>query len=188
MAGAAEAFGAGVAPSPERMLVEFVSANPTGPITVAAARHAAYGDSLCRILALAGHEVDREYYVNDYGNQVRLFGESIQARARGEEPPEGGYEGDYVADVAAAHPGRRRGWIPTSWRRSASRSMLEEVRATLERFGVHYDRFFSERSLHEAGAVEAAHPRCWSRGSTSIPPRRPSGCAPRHSAMTRTAC
>ncbi len=76
--------------------MEFVSANPTGPITVAAARHAAYGDALCRILEFAGHEVEREYYVNDHGSQVRLFGESIRARAQGEEPPEGGYRGAYV--------------------------------------------------------------------------------------------
>ena len=155
MAGAAESFGGGVVAEPERMLVEFVSANPTGPITVAAARHAAYGDSLCRILTLAGHTVDREYYVNDHGTQVRLFGESILARARGEEPPEGGYEGDYVAGVAERIPGAAD-MDPDELATLGVALMLEEVRATLERFGVHYDRFFSERSLHEAGAVEAA--------------------------------
>ena len=83
------------------MLVEFVSANPTGPMTVASARGAAIGDSLARLLEFAGHEVEREYYVNDYGAQVRLFGESIRARARGEEPPEGGYQGEYIAELAA---------------------------------------------------------------------------------------
>src|SRR5207244_2423783 len=75
------------APTGTRYLVEFVSANPTGPITVASGRHAAWGDALCRILEAAGHDVEREFYVNDQGTQVLKFGESIAARARGEEPP-----------------------------------------------------------------------------------------------------
>ena len=82
------------------MLVEFVSANPTGPLNAAGGRHAAYGDSLARVLELAGHEVEREYYVNDHGTQIELFGRSIAARMRGEPVPEGGYQGDYVADLA----------------------------------------------------------------------------------------
>ena len=101
--GAAAAAGEDYGRSPEtgqRFLVEFVSANPTGPITVAAGRHAAWGDSLCRILDLAGNAVEREYYVNDQGSQVLRFGESIRARARGEEPPEDGYRGDYVSELA----------------------------------------------------------------------------------------
>ena len=101
---AGEGYGGGVAPAPERVLVEFVSANPTGPMTVASGRHAAYGDALCRILAFAGHEVQREFYVNDHGGQIRRFGESIAARARGEEPPEDGYRGAYVAELAARIP------------------------------------------------------------------------------------
>src|SRR5947209_2220063 len=83
---AGDSYGRGVAPVSERILVEFVSANPTGPANVASGRHAAYGDSLCRILEFAGHDVDREYYVNDYGSQVRRFGPSIKARAEGREP------------------------------------------------------------------------------------------------------
>src|SRR5688572_628991 len=94
-----EDYGAGS--GGERVNLEFVSANPTGPITIASARHAAYGDSLGRILERAGHEVEREYYVNDAGSQVMRFGESIRARARGEEPPEDGYQGDYVTELAA---------------------------------------------------------------------------------------
>ena len=82
------------------MLVEFVSANPTGPLTAASGRHAAYGDSLARLLELAGHEVEREYYVNDIGTQIELFARSIAARMRGDEPPEDGYQGDYVAELA----------------------------------------------------------------------------------------
>ncbi|MEA2348837.1 MAG: arginyl-tRNA synthetase [Thermoleophilaceae bacterium] len=154
MVDSGDSFGGGVMAAPERILVEFVSANPTGPITVAAARHAAYGDSLCRILSMAGHDVDREYYVNDHGTQVRLFGESIRARARGEEPPEGGYEGDYVAGVADRIPGAAD-MDPDELATIGVGLMLEEIRATLERFRVHYDQFFSERSLHEAGAIEA---------------------------------
>src|SRR3954451_2748716 len=97
---AGEEYGASAPEVSERTLVEFVSANPTGPITVAAARHAAYGDALSRVLELAGHRVEREFYVNDYGSQIRRFAESIQARARGEEPPEDGYRGDYVIELA----------------------------------------------------------------------------------------
>ena len=84
----------------EHVNLEFVSANPTGPLTIASARHAAYGDSLARILERGGHRVEREYYVNDAGSQVARFGESIRARARGEEPPEDGYRGDYVVELA----------------------------------------------------------------------------------------
>ena len=94
-------FGRTVVEAPERVNLEFVSANPTGPITVAAARHAAYGDSLARVLELSGSAVDREYYVNDYGGQVQRFAASIRARALGEEPPEDGYQGEYVMTVAS---------------------------------------------------------------------------------------
>ena len=97
---AGEAYGRGDRAAAGRVNVEFVSANPTGPITVASARHAAYGDSLCRILAHAGHEVEREFYVNDRGGQIERFAASIRARARNEEPPDDGYKGRYVVDVA----------------------------------------------------------------------------------------
>ncbi len=86
---------------PERILVEFVSANPTGPMHVGHARNAAYGDSLARVLAFYGHEVQREFYVNDAGSQVRALGASIRALARGEEVPDGGYRGDYVQELAS---------------------------------------------------------------------------------------
>jgi arginyl-tRNA synthetase len=135
--------------------LEFVSANPTGPLTIASARHAAYGDSLARTLERGGHRVEREYYVNDAGSQVRRFGESIQARARGEEPPEDGYRGDYVIDLAERIEGAAEADLDDLARRGLE-LMLEEVRATLARFRVHMDEFFSERSLYEAGEVEAA--------------------------------
>jgi arginyl-tRNA synthetase len=147
-------FGAAGARAPERILVEFVSANPTGPITVAAARHAAYGDSLCRVLELHGHRVEREYYVNDHGTQVRRFGESIHARARGEEPPEDGYAGDYVTELAERIEGAADA-DPDQLARQGIELVMDGVRATLERFRVRFDRFFSERSLHQSGAAEA---------------------------------
>jgi arginyl-tRNA synthetase len=152
---AGEGYGAGVPDVRERALVEFVSANPTGPITVASGRHAAYGDSLCRILAFAGHEVEREYYVNDRGTQIRLFGESILARARGEEPPEDGYRGEYVADLAARIPDASSR-DPDELARRGVELVIDGVERTLGRFRVRLDRFFSEHSLHEEGAVERA--------------------------------
>lgn len=138
-----------------RVNLEFVSANPTGPMTIASGRHAAYGDSLARILERAGHDVEREFYVNDRGGQITRFGESIGARARGEEPPEDGYQGDYVTELAA----RIEGAADADAEELAQRGvelMLEGVRATLERFRVRMDQFFSERSLHESGELDAA--------------------------------
>ncbi len=89
-----------------RVLVEFVSANPTGPLVAASGRHAAYGDALSRILAHHGHSVWREYYFNDAGSQIRLLGESVLARARGDEVPEGGYQGEYVRVGGGVDPRR----------------------------------------------------------------------------------
>jgi arginyl-tRNA synthetase len=146
---AGERFGAGSAG--ERVQVEFVSANPTGPLTVASGRHAAYGDSLARILEFAGNRVEREYYVNDAGTQVRKFGESIRARTRGEEPEE--YKGDYVAALAERIPGAADADADELARRGVE-LMLEEIEATLRRFRARMDRFFSERSLQESGALE----------------------------------
>src|SRR5215211_1869485 len=150
---AGERYGEGNPVVRERVNVEFVSANPTGPVTVAAGRHAAYGDALCRILGFAGHEVEREYYVNDHGSQVRRFGESIRARARGEEPPKDGYRGGYVGELAVRIEGAAEA-DPDELSRRGVDLMLEEVRATLERFRVHMDRFFSELSLHEDRAID----------------------------------
>ena len=156
-------FGRTVVEVRERVNLEFVSANPTGPITVAAARHAAYGDSLARVLELSGSDVDREYYVNDYGGQVQRFAASIRARATGEEPPEGGYQGDYVKDVA-----ERIGDVAAidddELAKRGVAIMLESVQATLKRFRVHMDLYASERELQEGGAVEAAIERLRERG------------------------
>src|SRR5215216_901399 len=86
----------------DRINIEFVSANPTGPLTAAGGRHAAYGDSVARVLEFAGHPVIREYYVNDRGGQIDLYAASIAARMKGEPVPDGGYEGEYVAEIAAS--------------------------------------------------------------------------------------
>ena len=128
--------------------MEFVSANPTGPITVASARHGVYGDSLCRILEYAGHRVEREYYVNDAGGQVRRFGESIRARARGEEPAEDGYHGDYVAGLAAAIDGAADMEVEELAQRGIE-LILEGVRASLTRLRVRMDRYSLEHELHD---------------------------------------
>jgi len=149
---AGEAYGGGAAAQGDRVNVEFVSANPTGPVTVAAGRHAAYGDALCRILDFAGHNVDREYYVNDHGGQIDRFAASIRARAKGEEPPQDGYQGLYVADVAAGIDGAAE-LDEAELARRGVEAMLDGVRSTLERFGVHMDRFSMESESHASGAV-----------------------------------
>jgi arginyl-tRNA synthetase len=123
---AGQSFGAGSAKIPERIQVEMVSANPTGPLTVAHARNAAYGDSVARLLAFAGHDLEREYYYNDAGTQMARFYASVEAARRGEEPPEDGYRGDYIAELASL-PGDP---VPP---------MLERIERTLERFRVHFD-------------------------------------------------
>ncbi len=140
---------AGTVAGGERVLVEFVSANPTGPMHVGHARNAAYGDALARMLALRGHHVEREFYVNDAGSQVRKLGESIGALARGEEVPEDGYKGDYVADLAAGVPGAAN-MDPAQLGRAAVAIVIESIRASLAGFGVRdFDMWSFESALHE---------------------------------------
>ena len=121
-----EGYGGGFADPKERVQVEMVSANPTGPITVAAARNGAYGDCVARLLAFAGNEVEREYYYNDAGAQMERFRASVEAVRRGEPVPEDGYQGAYVAELAG-EPGDP---VPR---------MLEQIERTLERFRIHFD-------------------------------------------------
>jgi arginyl-tRNA synthetase len=155
--GAGEGFGSGGADPPQRVIIEFVSANPTGPLVAASGRHAAYGDALARILEHLGHEVWREYYFNDAGGQIRLLGESVRARARGEDVPEGGYQGDYVRDLAEQIPDSAEA-EPDELARAAVEILLDRIKGTLERYGVHFDAYFSERDLHSGSpsAVEKA--------------------------------
>jgi arginyl-tRNA synthetase len=147
---AGDGFGAGRPERAERVLVEFVSANPTGPLTAASGRHAAFGDAVARLLALAGHSVTREFYVNDAGSQVRNLGLSIRARARGEDPPEDGYQGDYVRDLAEQIPGAAEADADALADRGVA-IMLERARSTLDAYRVSFDSWFSERTLHPGG-------------------------------------
>jgi arginyl-tRNA synthetase len=133
---AGERFGAGSAARRERVQVEMVSANPTGPITVASARNGAYGDSVARLLEFAGHDVEREYYYNDAGAQMEKFRASVEARRRGEEPPEGGYHGAYIHDLAEL------GGDPVA-------PMLEQIERSLERFRIHFDTWALQSELQE---------------------------------------
>ena len=164
---AGEGLGPAPTESPERILVEFVSANPTGPLHVGGGRHAAYGDATVRLLEAAGHEVEREYYVNDAGAQIARFADSIAARMEGTEPPEDGYGGEYIAELAErlAAGGLGAGDREALGRRGVE-LMLEEVRATLERFGVTYDTWFHERDLYTRGEVEKALADLDQRGHT----------------------
>jgi arginyl-tRNA synthetase len=127
-------YGGGSAVTREHVQVEIVSANPTGPIVVSAARNGALGDSVARLLAFAGHDVEREYYYNDAGRQMDLFRASVEARRRGEEPPEAGYHGDYIAELAQLDDDP----VPP---------MLARIEATLERFRIHYDSWALQSEL-----------------------------------------
>jgi arginyl-tRNA synthetase len=146
---AGEDFGAGSDGDPERIMVEFVSANPTGPMHVGHARNAAYGDALARMLELRGARVEREFYVNDAGSQVRTFGESIQALARGEEVAEDGYQGDYVAELATRiENAAERDAADVG--RVAVALMIEQIQTSLAAFGVGgFDYWAYESRLHE---------------------------------------
>jgi arginyl-tRNA synthetase len=151
---AGERFGAGTAPEPERVLVEFVSANPTGPLTAAGGRHAAFGDALARLLDFAGHTVEREYLLNDVGGQVEQFARSIAARMRGEEPPEDGYSGEYILELADQL--KAGGVSPDELdavARQGTEAMRERISSTLERYGVRFDTWASQRAFEEGGKV-----------------------------------
>ncbi|HLM86918.1 MAG TPA: arginine--tRNA ligase [Solirubrobacteraceae bacterium] len=157
MLAAGDSFGAGAARRPERVLVEFVSANPTGPMHVGHARNAVYGDALARMLALYGHEVQREFYVNDAGSQVRKLGESISALARGEPVPDDGYKGEYVAELAASVAGAAE-MDPAELGRAAVAIVMGKIGASLEVFAVaDFDRWFYESALHEGDPSPLAH-------------------------------
>ena len=131
-----------------RICVEFVSANPTGPLHAGHGRWAAYGDSLARVLQRCGYAIEREFYVNDRGTQMDLFTASLAARRDGGEPPEDGYMGEYIAEWAVEIPSDAD---IAEW---GYRRVLDEQASTLARMGVEYDTWFSEKSLVTSGAIE----------------------------------
>jgi arginyl-tRNA synthetase len=160
---APEAWGRVAPVRPRRVNVEFVSANPTGPLTIGNARGAFIGDLLCRILEAGGQAVIREYYFNDSGAQVSLLGASVLAVRNGETVPDDGYHGGYIEDLArelpaailaaATEPGADGADIVGRW---AAARVREGIEASLERLGVHFDVWKSEASLHAEGWVERA--------------------------------
>ncbi|WP_121252924.1 arginine--tRNA ligase [Solirubrobacter pauli] len=146
---AGDAWGHGEPEVAQRVNVEYVSANPTGPMTAASARHAAYGDALARMLELSGHEVSREYYFNNAGGQIDRLGASVRALARGEDVPEDGYKGDYVAELAKQIP-NAADRTASELGAEASSLIMEGIRETLHAYRVDFDTYFLEGSLHEA--------------------------------------
>ena len=158
---AKDAFGRGSALNGVKINLEFISANPTGPLHLGHTRWAAVGDALGRVLSAAGAQVTREFYINDRGNQMDLFGQSVEAVAFGLPVPENGYQGDYIKDLAtqvvAQDPELKN--LPTEerwigFREAAYQLQLKDQQRVLAGFNTHFDVWFSERSLHEQGAVE----------------------------------
>jgi arginyl-tRNA synthetase len=166
-------YGHNDAAAKERINLEFVSANPTGPIHVGGTRWAAVGDALGRLLSASGAEVTREYYVNDAGAQIDRFAQSQLAAAKGEPTPENGYAGAYISEVAArvlwTHPGlpdESAETVLETFRTAGVAQMLANIRESLDRFGVNFDVWFSERSLATSGAVAKALERLRAEGHT----------------------
>ena len=158
-------YGRGSALQGVKINLEFISANPTGPLHLGHTRWAAVGDALGRVLSAAGADVAREFYINDRGRQMDLFGQSVQAAAQGNPIPEDGYQGQYIGDLAkevvAANPG-----ITSSadFREAAYQVQLAQQQQVLETFNTSFDVWFSERSLHESGAVEHGVDKLRSQG------------------------
>jgi arginyl-tRNA synthetase len=158
-------YGRGFALQGVKINLEFISANPTGPLHLGHTRWAAVGDALGRVLSAAGADVTREFYINDRGRQMDLFGQSVQAAAQGNLIPEDGYQGQYIGDLAkevvAANPG-----ITSSeeFREAAYQVQLAQQQRVLESFHTSFDVWFSERSLHDSGAVEHGVDKLRSQG------------------------
>ncbi len=135
----------------ERVQVEFISANPTGPIHVGNGWWGSYGDALARVLDRAGYQVSREFYVNDTGGQIRRLGESLLARYHRTEVPDEGYQGEYVSELAATYEGPDDVTVAGRW---AADRILAHIRHTLESIGIFFDEWYSQASIEESGAVD----------------------------------
>ena len=167
---AGERFGAGQDLADRRVNLEFVSANPTGPLHLGHTRWAAVGDALGRILVFAGAAVTREYYFNDAGAQVDRFVASLVAAASGRPAPADGYRGDYIADIAAEVLRREPGALQATdsdevFRRVGVGLMFDAIKRSLHEFGTGFDVWFHEQSLHDSGAVDAAVARLKDSGA-----------------------
>jgi arginyl-tRNA synthetase len=156
----------------QRINLEFVSANPTGPVHLGGVRWAAVGDALARLLAAAGAQVGTEYYFNDAGSQIDRFARSLLAVAKGEPVPPDGYGGAYVAEIAEAVLGKRPDTLDLDgaaaeevFRVEGVALMFEEIKASLRGFGVHFDVYFNEKELHERGELELALTRLREQGN-----------------------
>lgn len=136
------------------VLIEFVSANPTGPLHMASGRGATLGDCIVRVFRRLGRTISAEYYINDAGGRVELLGESAKARYEGKEPPEKGYHGDYLIDLAKAAPKEASGWSARQWGEHAMKVLLDSHKADMKAFDTHFDRWYHETELFASGAVE----------------------------------
>lgn len=148
----------------EHINLEFVSANPTGPLHLASGRGATLGDSLARVFRALGAKVSEEFYVNDKGRQVEMLGLSLKARFEGKEPPEDGYHGDYMKGLAAGMPKEAASWDVAKFSEYAISEMLKLHRADMAAFRVEFDRWFLESELHAAGAPAKALAELRGRG------------------------
>src|SRR4051794_4051381 len=155
----------------ERINLEFVSANPTGPVHIGGVRGAAGGDALSRLLRAAGAEVGTEYYFNDAGSQIDRFARSLYASAKGEPAPEDGYGGAYLTEIAAAVLAEAPDVLKLDpseakevFRVEGVKLMFAEIRQSLNEFGVHFDTYFNEKDLHDRGELEMALDRLREQG------------------------
>ncbi|SEC77568.1 arginyl-tRNA synthetase [Nocardioides exalbidus] len=170
---AGTSYGSATTLAGEKINVEFVSANPTGPLHLGGTRWAAVGDALVRVLQFSGAEVTREYYFNDHGAQIDRFSGSLLASARGREVPEDGYGGDYIREIADQVIAKRPDVtdLPDDEAQEVFREvgvnlMFDEIKSDLHDFGVDFDVYFHEKSLHDSGAVERAIERLTEMGNT----------------------
>ena len=168
---AQEKYGHGTALAGVKINLEFISANPTGPLHLGHTRWAAVGDALGRVLTAAGADVTREFYINDRGNQMDLFGQSVQAAALGQPIPEDGYKGEYIADLAKAALAQNPAITALAddarliaFRETAYQLQLKDQQRVLDTFNTHFDVWFSERSLHDGGSVEHGVDKLRSQG------------------------
>ena len=170
---AGENFGKTTDQAGKKVQIEFVSANPTGPLTVGHGRNAVLGDTIARLMEWTGAEVDREYYFNNAGRQMRVLGQSVQARylealGKDNEFPDGGYEGEYIRDIAQELVDEKgedladTDWTP--FKEKAEAAIFADIDATLKRMQIHMDNHFNEHSLYEGGDIESVVSRLREKG------------------------